>query len=208
MRRILLFLSLIILLSNYSIFSQFDIIQKFPLQDSTATHGSSAIIPLTDNKQLFFWTENNKLFLANVEGSNYYNKRVVIENIFSKYNYKILSVLKTNTNRIILVYTDNTATLRSIISIFSDDEGISWSNPNFITSTTEDYGYMNPSLSQTKDGTIWLLFNQSRNLYSIKSNDYGINWNSQKLFENSSYAGSLISDNTNQYYLFYTKANI
>ncbi|MCB9258819.1 MAG: exo-alpha-sialidase [Ignavibacteriales bacterium] len=202
MRRILLFLSLIILLSNYSIFSQFDIIQKFPLQDSTATHGSSAIIPLTDNKLLFFWTENEKLFLVNYEGSNYYNKRVLIENIFSKYNYKILSVLKTNTNRIILVYTDNTATLRSIISIFSDDEGISWSNPNFITSTTEDYGYMNPSLSQTKDGTIWLLFNQSRNLYSIKSNDNGTNWNSGSLIENNYSAGSFISDNSNKYYLF------
>ncbi|MCB0732711.1 MAG: exo-alpha-sialidase, partial [Ignavibacteriae bacterium] len=206
MRRILLFLSLIILLSNYSIFSQFDIIQKFPLQDSTATHGSSAIIPLTDNKQLFFWTENNKLFLANVEGSNYYNKRVVIENVLSEYYYKNLTVLKTNTNRIIIVFTYNSDTLSNIKSIYSDDEGLSWSKPKIISTNTERLNYMNPCLSQTHDGIIWLIFNKSRSLYSANSNDNGTNWNIGSLIENNYSAGSIISDNSNKYYLFYTKA--
>jgi hypothetical protein len=112
---------------------------------------------------------------------------------------------KASTGRLILVNSQSNSSV--YLFQISDDNGSSWSEPAVFPVSFMDI----PSLSESPDGTLWLLYPTSysfmRHINVIKSNDYGNSWSSgETIISRESgflFNPSLVFLNSTEFYLTY-----
>jgi len=172
----------------------------FPYQKQDAYYRESCPIVIPGNQILMTWTSNDTVYCArsNDGGYSWGAPFVISQGIGHAANY--LTALRTNTGRIIIVWQ---AGFNHGLQIsYSDDQGLNWSTPDFISSNYHDRCN---SLTQSLDGKLWLFYYRYSNssptlsdIYYRTSMDNGITWSVEQTFLATSFDelyGTVVSGN-------------
>ena len=187
---------LIIILSVSGLHSQVDDITLLPFQIASQSVTESAPVWISENEIIIFYVspERDTIYStkSNDRGLTWGEPRtvVLIDSVEQSQNFLYPAAVRTNTGRILLAWT---VWMNSMKLIYSDDDGVSWSEPISILGGTALPAWKkrsaNLNLSQLIDGKIVLSFNVSHNQRSFyrTSTDNGISWSEEVIeFENSS----------------------
>ncbi len=172
-------LLLLLLFSSNFALAQLDIIQRFPLQDSTESINHSLILNAPNGDLLYFFLENNLLYYSrsNDKGLSW-NEKILIDELYaSTYNStcnKFVGVV-TKSSKIIIIYKRPDL---NFYLIYSDNNGLNWSIPNQILPS---YILSFPQITEVNDSTLWYLFSHGGDLKYIESKDNGESWSEKTL---------------------------
>ncbi|MEG8946598.1 sialidase family protein [Rosettibacter firmus] len=167
------------------------------LQDSSYHHfGILCVNPLNGTMIWIFRTgtahiSNNSLIrmIKSTNGGKTWSTPILL---FSENNYDLRNCAGgyTKNGRLIIFYGKyyQATTWQAIAYRYSDDDGLTWSNENFIdTQNTNAYSTYG-KLIYDENGTLyqtWYGINTSNNTYNVflmKSNDNGITWTSYNVY--------------------------
>lgn len=155
----------------------------FPYQDPNRSNTQSCPIVLSNGDLLLVWSEPGNLsFSRSRDGGDTWKLDSLIYST-PVYTPDNLFGICTQTGRAIIIWRD-TQILELMMS-FSDDNGVSWSNPAQITFSGRNERWT--SLNQTLDGTLWLFYSDdvpgnARDVFYITSTDNGNSWSSEQPF--------------------------
>jgi hypothetical protein len=150
--------------------------ERFPLLEPISnTIPESFIIEGDTNELIMFWIDSTDLHISKSldEGANWNTPTTLVDKEAVFDSLSDLNVLKLKSGRLLLTYKS-----KFHYSIYSDDNGLTWSEPiQLITDTgiIRPRKVMESSLSQTEDSKIWFVYNRLNVIYNIQSDD-GINW--------------------------------
>ena len=148
------------------------------------------------------------LFTLSIDSGKTWSNPNVIET--GGDGYASLAGLKTNSNRLIVIWRLRIFPIDTLKMAYSDDGGNSW-NINTITALPNPiYGL---KLSQTDDQKLWLIYSKRKqsspndqDIYYISSIDNGNNWNTEVPLldgEFDQYGGVIISGSLSEVLFFY-----
>ncbi len=171
-----LILSLIIILS-VNVFSQISDFRIFSFLEPISNNiPESALVEGAENELIMFWTDSTNLHMTSSMdgGISWANGfRTLYSNVNLSDSLSDLNALKINNGRILVTFKHK---LHYII--FSDDNGVTWSEPvHLVTNVNVVRQRMvkESSLIQTSDSKIWFVYNRLNMINSIRSID-GITW--------------------------------
>ena len=143
--------------------------ERFPLLDPLSDFvPESFIVEGNTNELITFWIDSTDLQMSKSmdAGDTWGTPIMLVDNTFYLDSLSDLNALKMNTGRILVTYKQ-----KFHYSIYSDNYGLSWSEP--IQFDTE-IGILRPreimesSLTQTDDNKIWFVYNRMSLIYSVK----------------------------------------
>ncbi|MCH7963445.1 MAG: exo-alpha-sialidase [Bacteroidetes bacterium] len=192
MRNILLYLiPLLIGSPQLHLLAQIDDITRLPVQNLAQSVKESVPVWLSDNEIIIFYVspERDSIYStkSNNIGLNWEEPKEVQTVQIEDQNQELLylSVLKTNTGRLILSWS---VLKDGMYLVHSDDDGSTWSVPQRILGGgTNDLTRQNSehlNLSQLNDGRILLCFNKGaflNQLYYKESSDDGTTWSEEAI---------------------------
>ncbi|MBS4028677.1 MAG: exo-alpha-sialidase [Ignavibacteriales bacterium] len=159
-------------------------ITRFPHQHNYLHNFESLPLELANGNLLLVWIDSIrgaindtlKISISSDEGSNWSSPTTLVMGD----SLANLTGVKTQTGRIIIIFQKKL----SVISIMSDDNGLSWGSPNTLFDASTNRHAI--SLTQTTDGKLWLSYiytrpSQTRNRYRT-STDNGNSWSTENLF--------------------------
>jgi len=162
MKSIIFFLFLLI---PNAVFPQMTEFKLFPFTNPEIKEAHPVVINPQKIMLTYFLNDTLRYSISTDGGSSWTSP----EKIFRTRALKSYSALRTNTGRIIIIWTEATS-LRKIIS---DNEGIDWSSSQISGSFLN---FLNFTLSQTDDNTLWLTMSRAGDVYVMKSTDDGQSW--------------------------------
>ncbi len=192
MKNILFFLiSLLISFQQIHLFAQASDIKHIPSQNENQSITESTPIVISDEEIIVFYVNETKDTIYSTSsddnGESWGIQRIVQAVQLEEQNQELLylSVLKTNTGRLILAWS---VLKDGMYLVHSDDNGNTWSVPQKILGGgTHDLTQQNSehlNLSQLNDGIILLCFNKGaflNQLYYKESSDDGITWSEEAI---------------------------
>ena len=155
----------LILLIPSLVFSQITEPKLFPFTDPTVKEAHPVVINPQKIMMTYVLNDTLRYSISNDDGSSWASP----EKIFRTRSLKSFSALRTNTGRIIIIWTD----AASLWKIISDNEGIDWYSSQISGSFLN---FLNFTLSQTEDNTLWLTMSRAGDVYVMKSIDDGQSW--------------------------------
>ena len=168
-----------------TVFSQIPEIKRLPVQDISQSIQESAPVWLSESEILIFYVNETKDTIFSTRSTNRglsWNVSIPIQqiNLLTNQDEIYLSALKLNSDRMLLTWSIRTESMKLI---YSDDSGISWSQPINILGGgphpvyEKNSEYLN--LSQWEDGTSCLSFIAGNHGgYYRLSYDDGLTWSS------------------------------
>lgn len=200
------FLFIVCLSANISYPQPFNEMLWFNIQDTTKTTYYSAQPLINNNEIVIFYSANRSpadtiYFVKSADLGISWSEPVFVS-VLTRENDEIvfISALKTNTGRLLVVYTiSETPVSNNTKFIYSDDNGSTWSLPQNIIGIA----YVAfPKVLQTPDNRIWVV---GRNNYFFLSTDNGSSWNPKNLGFGTSYfsAFDLLPIDNNNYLTTY-----
>lgn len=204
MKRLIIFILLLFIYT--SLYSQLPDIKKFEWQSDFPINPSLTIVQAANNDVLMFWTDKTELYQARSTdlGITWDKPNLLVSITEGIRNLEDLNALRATNSRILLTYKKNRHQL-----IYSDDNGISWSDK--IELPTES-GILGPAyidetnLTEVEGSGFWFVYQSRGNLVCIKSQD-GSSWPDERdtlverVFLSSS--GTVISQGPGSLILFY-----
>ena len=177
--------------------------KQFPPQYSSEDVSSPIILTTADNTLLAFWYSGTKIFISRSSnnGTNW-SQPILIVNI-SAWNIYLTGLI-TKSGRILIAYGGSNYNYGSSI-IYSDDNGLTWSNPTYFYYSNYALG---GHLFQSASGKIFYTYtqysNSVTNIYLSSSIDNGNTFtNGSTLYTGPSY-GSITSLNNNNLMMVYS----
>jgi type IX secretion system substrate protein len=154
--------------------------QKFPLLELINNAiPESFMIEGDENELLMFWIDSTDLHMSKSldDATTWNSPTTLADNTIISDSLSDLNALKLNSGRILVTY-------KQIYhhSIYSDDNGLTWSDPvELITElgTNRRSAIYESTLSQTNDNKIWFVYESSNRIYNIQS-DGGITWSDKE----------------------------
>ncbi|MCK5457348.1 MAG: exo-alpha-sialidase, partial [Melioribacteraceae bacterium] len=182
----LLYSALAILFVYTSLVAQPEQMKSFNLLDPIDPTPESFIIQNTESDLLMFWIDSTDLQMSKSvdDGITWGTPTLLVHNTLALDDLQDLNAIKLKSGRILVTYKQ-----RYHYSIYSDDNGGSWSDP---VQLVTELGTVKPrkvnqsSLSQTNDNKIWFVYDRSNIIYNIKSDD-GVTWSERDTLINSGY---------------------
>lgn len=170
-----------------NLFAQLDTIIRYPLQDSTSSNIASLILNTSGGELLYFTKEADSIYLSRStdQGVNWVDRRSLFPGNISVDND--MSGLVTDQGKIIITYRKEYSISNNFR--YSEDNGHTWSEPVLAAPGI----IKEPSLKQTPDGRLWLIFTYSGTLKYRLSENEGDSWGVPKNLWLFSNGGDLIS---------------